>query len=355
MKSSILLLAMLGVFATAAQGQSSVSLIGTIDVNARYVKADGQSRRLSEATDGLNNSQLGFRGVEDLGGGLRAGFTLLAGVNADTGTTNTKFFNRRSTLSLFSPAGELRVGRDYVPTFWNQASNDPFGIVGIASTANVHQLYPGTTRMDNSIGYFLPATLAGVYGQAMVAAAEGGTSADRPARYIGARLGYANGPLDIGVGGAQLRFAASAAQGSVGLTGTNPVVTALPGQTQKTYNVGGSWDFGVVKLMGYFDREQLESYRESVGSLGAVIPVGQFEVHVAYDRSKVRLPTGTSTTVDQMKLGGVYNLSKRTAVYASASRLDNKDATRLTLPGAANQTTLGGKSQGAELGLRHFF
>ncbi len=106
MKKSLLALAVLGAFAGVASAQSSVTLYGTVDLNGRYVKADGQDKRLTLSQDGINSSQLGFRGVEDLGGGLKAGFNLLAGVNADTGTTNSKFFNRRSTVSLFSNLGE---------------------------------------------------------------------------------------------------------------------------------------------------------------------------------------------------------------------------------------------------------
>ena len=150
-----------------AHAQSNVRLFGTLDVQARYVKADGQSRHLTEATDGLNSSQLGFSGVEDLGGGLKAGFTLLSGINPDIGTANGKFWNRRSTVSLFGPWGELRLGRDYIPTFWTQGAFDAFGIVGLGASINVRQLYAGT-RQDNSIGYLLPPNLGGVYGQAMI-------------------------------------------------------------------------------------------------------------------------------------------------------------------------------------------
>src|SRR4051794_6397517 len=181
MKKSLLALAVLGAYAGVASAQSSVTLYGTLDVAGRYVKADGRDSRLSEATDGLNSSQLGFRGVEDLGGGLRAGFTLLSGVNPDNGTSNTtppaagglqrKFWNRRSTVSLFGPFGEVRLGRDYTPTFWNMTLFDAFGTNGLGSSTNVRQLYNGT-RQDNTIGYFLPSNLGGFYGQAMVGAPE---------------------------------------------------------------------------------------------------------------------------------------------------------------------------------------
>jgi predicted porin len=349
MKLARLTCALFGAYACAAAAQSSnVVLFGTIDLASRVVKADGQSRRFSEAIDGINSSQFALRGTEDLGGGLKAGFTLLAGLNADNGTANAKFWNRRSTVSLIGNFGEIRLGRDYIPTFWNFGLYDAFGVVGLGATANVRQMYGGT-RMDNAISYILPAGLRGFYGQAMVAAGEGGTSADRPGRHIGARFGYAAGPLDIGVAAAQQRFGV-----------TTPIVPtggviASAGSTQKTWNVGASYDFGLVKVMGYFDRETLLGHNENTWSLSGIIPFGQSEVHAGYDRSQLKLASGASTTIDQLKATYVYNLSKRTAVYSTVSRLDNKDASRVTLPGAAGPTTARGQSTGAEFGIRHFF
>jgi predicted porin len=346
MKKSLLALAVLGAFAGAASAQSSVTLYGTVDLAGTLVKNDGSSRRLSLSQDGINSSQLGFRGVEDLGGGLKAGFNLLAGVNADTGTTNAKFFNRRSTISLFSGAGELRLGRDYTPTFWNQTIFDAFGTLGLGSSLNVRQAYSGT-RQDNSIGYFLPSNLGGFYGQAMVAAGEGSNPAtasqDRPARYLGGRIGFAAGPFDVSGAYATERFAA-------------PFAGLFPGNTQKTYNVGGSYDFGFAKLLAYYDHESKPGASEKMGSISTVIPFGQSEVHLGYDRSKYN--TNVSTTVDQFKATYQYNLSKRTAMYATVSRLSNKDATQLSIAGGSAISaapTPAGVSKGFQLGVRHFF
>ena len=157
MKKSLLALAVLGAFAGAASAQSSVTLYGTVDLSGKYTKNDGSGRRLSLSQDGINSSQLGFRGVEDLGGGLKAGFNLLAGVNADTGSTNAKFFNRRSTVSLFSPAGELRLGRDYTPTFWNDTIFDAFGTNGLGDSSHVLQLASGDLRPCRQRDRLLPA------------------------------------------------------------------------------------------------------------------------------------------------------------------------------------------------------
>jgi len=355
MKKSLLALAVLGAYAGVASAQSSVTLYGTLDVNGRYVKADGQDRRLSEATDGINSSQLGFRGVEDLGGGLKAGFTLLSGVNPNAGTANSKFWNRRSTVSLFGNWGEIRLGRDYTPDFWNQTIFDAFGTNGLGSSLNVRRigapvgqgLYAGTRR-DNSIGYFLPSNLGGFYGQAMTASAYGsGTTptADQFGRYFGLRGGFAAGPFDVALAYANQR--------------RNDVIQSGSTRKQDTWNIGGSWDFGVAKIMGYYDHEKMDTLpsdnKEDVWHISGVIPFGQSEVHAGYTHSKLTPPSGPDNSLDQFAATYQYNLSKRTAVYATASRLSNKDQTTFALPGAAGPTSKSGKSSGAEFGLRHFF
>jgi predicted porin len=328
-------------------------LYGTLDLSAMYVKNDGSARRVSLSQDGINSSQLGFRGVEDLGGGLKASFVLLAGVNADSGSANAQFWNRRATVSLSGGFGEVRLGRDYTPTFWNNTIFDAFGTNGLGDSSHVQQLPVGTfVRANNSIGYFLPSNIGGVYGQAMVAASEGAsgpslygtTVGANPGRYVGGRVGFAAGPFDIA--------AAYAAQR----------IDTLPGTpSQKTANIGGSYDLGVVKLMGYFDRDTL-SYtgvdkKENRGSFSAVVPLGQGEIHAGYSLSKLT-NNGVSTKVDQLALGYVYNLSKRTALYSTVSSLKNKDSTTNSVTGGSAQTaapTAGGKSKGFEAGLRHFF
>jgi predicted porin len=347
MKKSLLALAVLGAYVGVASAQSSVTLFGTLDVGGKYLKNSGRTKQLSEETDGINSSEIRFQGIEDLGGGLKAGFNLRSGINPDTGTSNSKFWNRRSTVSLYSNAGELRLGRDYVPTFWTEALFDPFGFNGIGSTGNVYRY--AHVRQDNSIGYFLPSNLGGFYGQAMVSAAEGGSSGDKAGRYIGGQVGFRAGPFDVAVAASTVRFAAPAAVGPV---------TIFPGQSLKTYNAGGSWDFGFAKIMGYYERDNIPNAHESKGEIGAVFPFGQSEVRVGYDRSKVSGNGFASSTLDNLKATYQYNLSKRTAMYGTIARLDNKDGTTVSLPGVfgtGQGPTPGGKSQGLEVGIRHFF
>ena len=349
MKKSLLALAVLGGFAGVASAQSSVTLYGTIDLNGRYIKNDGSSKRVSLSQDGINSSQLGFRGVEDLGGGLKASFVLLAGVNADTGSANNQFWNRRATVSLSGGFGEVRLGRDYTPTFWNTTIFDAFGTNGIGDSSGVKQLAaPDYVRANNSIGYFLPSNIGGVYGQAMVAAAEGAAAG----RYVGGRVGFAAGPFDVAVSYAQEK------------------VLALAGEQYKTFNIGGSYDFGFLKLMGYYSQEKIPTNKDKLFSISGVVPLGQGEIHAGYEQSKL---DSNDNKVKKFALGYVYNLSKRTALYATGAILDNGNLSQATLGSTAvsapNATgdwgggigsatavpTAGGKSKGFEAGIRHFF
>ena len=184
MKKSLIALAVLAA-SGAAMAQSSVTLFGIVD--ATYAYGSGSVANKSQLTNsGYNSSRLGFRGVEDLGGGMSASFWLEAGVNNDNGsggTTSTNnqgasgvtgggglTFNRRSTVSLNGGFGEVRLGRDYTPQFWNLTVFDPFGTNGVGTTQTLNSSLggPTTIRASNSIGYFLPGNLGGFYGLSLI-------------------------------------------------------------------------------------------------------------------------------------------------------------------------------------------
>ena len=365
MKKSLVALAVLGAFAGVASAQSSVTLFGVLDVNARYVK-NGDNNVKSLSTDGINSSRLGFRGVEDLGGGLKAGFWLEAGINPDTGTTNTtvtgvstnsKFFNRRSTLSLLGGFGELRLGRDYVPAFWNITIFDPFGTNGVGALTNIYtggalSTAAATTlvRADNSIGYFLPSGLGGFYGQAMVAAGEGQTLAQdnaaanptqRANKHYGGRLGYAAGPFDV-----------------VAAYGQNQITSNTD---FKYYNFAGSWDFGFAKITGQYADMEYTTVKNKLYQLGLIVPLGAGEIHASYSandgQGSLNGHNYNPDNAKQYAVGYLYNLSKRTAVYGTYAQINNDGLQRsLVAPNpAVPASVLSVKSTGFELGLRHSF
>lgn len=332
------LIALAAVAATgAAFAQSSVTLFGIVDLNVRNVK-QGDESLTSMSQDGIASSRLGFRGVEDLGGGMKAGFWLEAGLNPDTGTPNGLQFQRRSTVSLMGGFGEVRLGRDYTPTFWNHTVYDPFGTNGVGSSVNTFSvLGSGATtlvRANNSIGYFLP-NFGGFSGQFMYALKEAKT-ANTPNEYAGLRLTYAAGPLSVAL--------ATASEGS-----------SVETESFKRTNIGASYDFGVAKPMVQYTLGKFGDAEVKHLMVGVVAPVGAGNIKASYTRSDYN-PAAGNGDANQIAVGYDYNLSKRTAVYGTYSRLTNKNGGSsfgLT-PNAAAQTA-NGKSTGIEFGVRHSF
>ena len=141
MKKSLLAVAVLGAFAGAASAQSSVTLFGIVDLSVNSFE-NRNTRIRSMNSDQLNSSRLGFRGTEDLGGGLLAGFVLEGALAPDVGNGGAAGggfnFQRRSTVSLTSKMGEIRLGRDYTNSFWNLAVNDAYGGNGMGTPLNLY-------------------------------------------------------------------------------------------------------------------------------------------------------------------------------------------------------------------------
>jgi predicted porin len=342
MKKSLLALAVLGTFAGVASAQSTVTLFGVVDLNARNTKNGNNDALNTLSQDGNASSRLGFRGVEDLGGGLSAAFWLEGALNPDTGTPGGFMFQRRSTVSLLGGWGELRLGRDYTPSFWNTTIFDPFGTNGVGAYTNLGLNTLGTNattyvRANNSAGYFLPSNLGGLYGQAQVSAGEGGTNGNKQ---FSGRIGYAAGPFNIAV--------------SHGSTDTLQAGTA--GIVKyKHSNIAGSWNFGFMNLMAQYDMLDAGAREQKTYLIGTVVPLGQGEFKFAYTKADQSGGGFDSADADQIAVGYVYNLSKRTAMYGHVSRIKNKSAlAAFAVPGgvgsAANDT-----SRGVEVGVRHSF
>jgi len=166
MKKSLIALAVLAA-SGAAMAQSTATVWGVVDASYGKVSAGGKSTT-GLSTSGLSSNQLGFKGVEDLGGGLKANFHLEGALTPDNGTSAGLSFTRRSTVGMSGSMGEFRLGRDYTPSFWNATVYDPFGTngVGAANTASMLSAigaYTATTgtgsnavRADNSIAWFSP-------------------------------------------------------------------------------------------------------------------------------------------------------------------------------------------------------
>ena len=331
------LFALLGLgLSCASHAQSNVTIFGSVDLNMTWAKAGKHSITGMDQGGYLLPSRIGFRGSEDLGGGLSAGFWLEAAVLPDTGATQNAFFGRRSTVSLSSrQLGEIRLGRDYTPVFWNISQFSPFGTVGVGGNSNLVDGWPlgsqgamTLSRASNSIGYFLPKNTLGIYGQLSYAAGEQVDGA----RYVGGRLGYERGPFNMAAAYGQTRMAAG---------------------NYQTATLGGSYDFGRVKLYGNYFQQKLAGYRQSNVLMGAALPVGSAgTIKASFAHAKV---SASADKAQQIALGYTHRLSKRTTLYTAYSHINNKGQAAYVTADVSPAGQAGQNSQGFQLGINHAF
>lgn len=336
MKKSLLALAVLSAFASAASAQSSVTLSGIVDAGIRRV---GAGTNAAPTNDWLmTQSQSAYSaftlsGREDLGGGMWAFFALNHRFNIASGTVNSAqtTFWRNTAVGLGGGFGDVRLGRILMPLQDMNGGFDPFltGTVGSVHTGGI----AATIRANNAIYYRSP-NMGGLTVHAAIAAGEGQLPEEtrnnfsqrapdaqvNKERPVGFSLRYAAGPLNVGV------------------------AWDKNGADYKTYGLYGSYDFGAFKLMTQFEKgdsnnsagTQLEDIKN--WSLGVTAPLGPVLLRAGYIRSNSDknncangLPgTGTkSCDASKFGFGGDYNLSKRTNLYATIGK---SSGDRLTIP-----------------------
>ena len=391
MKKSLIALAVLAA-SGAAMAQSSVTVFGVVDEAVSYVNGGTNWNGINSG--GNATSRIGFRGVEDLGGGLKANFWLEAGILADSGSgqsggasTSGLEFKRRSTVGLEGGFGEVRLGRDLTEAYKATSRYDVFGQVGFGvsrlwadgGVGAVNAIDPvtgaavavtpalkaqsTTQRVSNMITYVSP-NFSGFkaavnYGFGEANDLDTGKFSNRASRYFGGGLTYDNGPLSLGL---------SAERQNRGSTTFEGDVTA--------WALGGSYDLSVVKLSAAY-RNSTAKY-ENVGAasdkdklagyyFGLSAPVGAAgEIKASYNRYDVKFQDGVTgesakLKADQFALGYVHNLSKRTAVYGTYTYLKNKnkdiEGVKYNLGVNLGNGTLkdNGSQHGLQVGIRHAF
>ncbi len=374
---SIALLALAG----TAFGQSSVTLFGIADVGVSYysLKSDNvgaltaarpPSVTLTQTALTSGNfvpSRFGFRGTEDLGGGMSANFWLEESLNVDDGTQ--PIYSRRSTVSLAGPYGELRLGRDTTPTFWTDTLTDPFLNAGVGanligmvnSRIAIFTALPGGGLLsgptggpsnyvfaNNTVGYFTPNTLGGFYGQLMAnfhENVENSLQPDTPSKrgqITAGRIGYANGKLEV----------SSSYEVSTAIDAVAPLTSPLTDTKITTINLGATYDLAYVKFYGEISRATVDSRFALPGPaaasssdydgamLGVSAPFGPLRVKATYGYVKYSTdapaltPINQDASISKFSLGLTYNLSKRTLLYATAAFTRIND-------GVNNPTVLG--------------
>lgn len=350
MKKSLLALAVLGAFAGVASAQSSVTLYGLIDANLGKDLGSAQKRMGQGAS-----SRLGFRGVEDLGGGSAAFFQMENRFFPYNGTINgggavngspVTLWQARSYVGLRGGWGEVRLGREYNGAFFHgEVMGDPWGWDTAASALTVAAMRVGVssyTNVNGSITYNSP-NISGFTFTGQVA---------QPRDNCGSSLGT-TGVTFTGCAKRPYSGGASYVAGPLAVR----IGYDNPGNpTDKLITLNSQYDFGAFKLWGFLGRGTTAVAANANGStqpanndaatrsylIAATVPMGQGEFRAALVDVKV----DGIKTVQGFALGYHYALSKRTTLYTDLAQNSKQLLT--------GTTTVGEKTT-YDFGIKHAF
>lgn len=348
--------AALALTAAAAQAQSAVTMYGLVDVGAgrfdRFNLDDPTPfEKVTKLEPGMmTTSFIGFRGEEDLGGGLKAQFKLEAFLRADTGLngrfTNDTFWARSSSVGLSSPAfGAVNLGRTTPPLFVSTILFNPFGDSYVWSPT-VLQIYNltaggqlrGDSGWNNSVQYNSP-NWGGLTVNVALTAGEGFAGPTGTGKNVGVNALYFGGPLSATVAYQRVENASTG------------------GEHQKTWMVGGAFDAGFAKFFGQvarIDDEDISGAKDKLFSVGASVKAGPGNVLVAYGQNKIEA-AGDSTKRKTGTLGYNYQLSKRTDITAAVMRDEQEAGGIVIFQSAALVAAPEGKGTSYGVNIRHKF
>lgn len=288
--------------------QSTVTIYGKLDQGfSRGIGAE--NFKLKQAS----SSRLGFRGTEDLGGGLKANFQIEHRFTPNDGLAGSTFWAGRSIVGVSGGFGRVDLGRDYTAAFWTALGGDVFGWDGVASNAAATAagaVGPAgmPVRFADGISYTSP-SFAGLKLRASAQvkgdAANGGSSF---------QLAYANGPLSASV--ASEKTAAE----------------------HKYTGIGAAYNMGVARVNALISKSETAAGVEGEGMVfGLTVPMGALTLKASY----ATLEVADVKTIQQLGLGARYALSKRTNIYTSFA--------------SNSKAAAGTKKNGMEFGFQHNF
>ncbi len=429
------LVALASMAALGAFAQSSVTMYGVVEatvdvgykssvdtrvdaVNAAGLVTTGLTTsnattkagfRVNDGNDqGVGTSRIGWRGTEDLGGGLKANFQLEMGLRVDDGCLTTgagnvcssgnsggNVFGRNAWVGAAGGFGEVRLGRQVLGSFSTQANGWSAGSSnGLYDAGSTTAPAMGGVRFSNAIRYITP-NMGGLTGSVMLAAPESTvtsnngvaapgnvTASAKPKVGFDLALDFANGPLYAGFG------YNSRGSDNVNVTGASTTIsTPTTAPNIKAYTFSAAYDLGVVKPFFNYTRQKTDSgsvnastnsatFREDTAKaffLGLRAPLGAATLIAGFGNNKVDGlgATGaagviTKADVSETKtrayqIGMQYPLSKRTLIEANygqnkvtgISATANATAAGVATGGSVTYTTT--KISAINIGLRHSF
>lgn len=383
-------LATLATLSGAAIAQSSVTIYGNLDVSAGKLKGGefGVNNGInyavpaSQSTTGLTNSVgksflstsvLGFRGVEDLGGGLKATFNLQTG-GLDLSNGNPALaFSREANLGLETGAGNFKFGRSVSTATSVMGKFDLNGISGASPTAvlgaNVVNWYASSRRSDQ-IEYTAPA-VNGLTARVSYIA-KGDANADHT---FGAAAGFSASSSAAGVNTTAANFkdritaGLNYDQGPLSIGAVYETKNSDLSTTRDAYAVGASYDLGVAKVSAMVNQQPTKGGAANIGTtglhsaagatsgkgwgIGASAPMGALTVGVQY-------AANTENKTKATELFANYSLSKRTSVYANYGMIKGSvaraaDAAPSTVTNAVRLGAIPADPTLFNVGVRHSF
>ncbi|HEX5684220.1 MAG TPA: porin [Ideonella sp.] len=281
MKKQFALGLLAAVAASGAFAQSSVTVYGRLNVTLESQKVGEDGDRFSEVNN--NSSRIGFKGTEDLGGGLKAGFQIEHGFDPTNGKAADTFWGRQSEVNLGGGFGTVRLGNFTPESYY--ATADYISMHNHDTGLSSDTLYAFDTYVTaNKVGYASP-NFGGFQFHASVA--EGSATTERTYDLAG---NFDRGPLHLGAGFSKQ-------------------------DENKQFALRGLYEMGAFTVGAYYQRATLEGAgNRNNFRLAGMYAFGANELHLNVGR------TGDYSEVDdsgatQWTVGYNYNLSKRTKVY----------------------------------------
>jgi predicted porin len=366
MKKSLFALAVLSTVAGIASAQTNVTIYGILDMGLDYDHgktgsvATGVEPKWSVASGQTSGSRIGFKGSEDLGGGLSAIFTLESGFTADDGNLsyNGRLFGRQSWVGLNGHMGSIKVGRQTSATYLALQTLDPYTVNSAGDAQRAYGYGLGKvdpiSRADNSVIYQTP-DFAGLNALAGYGFGEQAGSFDKfSTKFTG--VNYVNGPLTL-VGSYQDSDGVSFAPNTTPTAGLDALVvptglapTTTAAVTVKNSVLGAVYDFGVVKLHSEIGNVKLQSTGNVTirnYMLGLTAPAGPGKVLASWNRMNVTNISGG--VANQFAVGYNYPLSKLTNLYVIGAYTKNGDGVMM------NAWANGQSDHELQFGMRHAF
>jgi predicted porin len=324
MKKLLIATAALAMVAGTVQAQSSVTVYGIVDAGIQETTTDtttsGATTSIKDKTTGnggaYTSQRLGFRGTEDLGGGLKANFVYEFGLNdndgvaadVDTGTDNaTPTATRVATVGLSGSFGALDIGRQ------TTIADKAWGVGDVGSGNNfIGRAYTSSTKLNNSRSDRLVNYVSPNFSGFTVHAAIGERNNEATTVTTADRV------KETGFG---VQYSAGALNAMVGYSKEDKTLNSATVATPEQLVFGANYDFKVAKaFVTYAQAEDRNSSNavindKKVTEVGVAVPFGKTTLQASYFDGENKPLTTTKSDLSGYQVAALYAFSKRTTGY----------------------------------------